>query len=394
MGKTPRMRHSVDRAMERKVKITPEQLLARYSDPEIPVRVRTTRDIDPLGYAAAMAPAFVHREHGDLKAESIILRNVNHGGNPVEGFTTLCSVRVSISGLKGVEFVLVPLDRTIRGGTFHHAQLRFIFKDEGSLRLLGVAADEKGSDNRLGDLVLSWEAWRAPGAGFSVLTGLDSTAYDLCLRAYSGPQRFLEDALGRKDWYCYPLVLPGGTAGPAELFRVVLALGDGLARATVARRLQELSDASPSWESLQHVAAAGEEDDALELPPGQLQTYNTLLRSCGTMALYSITVTLDRLRQAGHSDGVEWEKVPRSSFDQEEPWMKEAANADIGGLAKVAPRALRYFIGHPASLPGRIPGLLKNAGILLRNGEGDVVRHHYSLQRTTPYGKLSGNLIR
>jgi len=127
------------------VKITPEQALARYADPEIPVR--TARDVDPLGYAAAMAPAIVHREHGDLQAESIILRNVNHGGNPVEGTTGLCSVEVSPAGLTGVEFTLVPLDKVLPGGTVHHAQLRFVFADDASPRLLGVAAEELGSDN-------------------------------------------------------------------------------------------------------------------------------------------------------------------------------------------------------------------------------------------------------
>jgi hypothetical protein len=376
------------------LEITPEQVLARYADPGIPVRVRTATDVDPLGYAAAMAPAFVHREHGDLQADSIVLRNVNHGGNPVEGSTGLCSVQISTSGLAGVEFVLVPLDKTIPGGTFHHAQLRFIFADDNSPRLLGVAADDKGSDNRVGDLVFSWEAWRAPGAGYSVLSGLDPGSYDLCLRVYSGPQRFLEDALGHKDWYCHPMRLPGGHAGVAELFRVALALGDGLARATATRRLEEMGEDSPTWESFRRLAAPVVEEDAIDLPPEELQTYQTLLRSCATMALYSITLALDRLQQSGYVDGVDWDKVPKSPIDREESWMKEVATANLGGLAKAAPRALKFLRANPASFPGRIPDLLNDAGLLERNGETDAARHHYSLKDATPYGKLSDKLIR
>jgi hypothetical protein len=142
------------------------------------------------------------------------------------------------------------------------------------------------------------------------------------------------------------------------------------------------------------MAAPVQEDGAIELPSQELRTYQTLLRSCGTMALYSITATLDRLRQQGHTGGVDWDKVPRSPVDQAEPWMTEAAKADVGGIAKVAPRALKYLISNPASLPGKIPELLNIAGLVQRKDKSKALKHHYSLGKNTPYGKLSDNLIR
>ncbi len=320
---------------------------------------------------------------------------MNHGGNPVEGSTGLCSVEVTTAALTGTEFVLVLLDKAVRGGVVHHAQLRFIFAEAESPRLLGVASEELGSNNRVGDLILSWEAWRAPGAGFSVFTGLDPASYDLSLRAYSGPQRFLEDALGPRDWYCYPLRLPGGDAGLAELLRVSIALGDGLARATVTRRLAEIpTDSSVSWESFRQAAAPVSDADAIELPPKELQTYQTLLRSCATMALYSITATLDRLRESGHVDGVDWDKVPRSPIDKEEPWMMEAAANELSAVGKSAARALSFFKRYPAAIPGRIPELLHKAGLIVSDGKNKAVCHHYSLRKQTPYSKLAENLIR
>jgi hypothetical protein len=213
----------------------------------------------------------------------------------------------------------------------------------------------------------------------------------LTLRAYVGAQRFLEDSLGGKDWMAYPLHLPGGTTGIVELFRVALSLGDGLARETALRRIAEMP-ANASWEALERLAVKGGQD-SVDLPPAEQQTYQTLLRSCATMALYSITLTLARLRVAGHSEGVDWDQVPGSTLDKEEPWMVEAAAADMGGVAKRVPQALKFLTRSPASFPSQIPDILDRAGILEKK-EGSVVRHKYTLHKQTPYGSLADNLIR
>jgi hypothetical protein len=375
------------------MRLTVDQILARIADPGVPVRIRTARDVDPLGYAAAMAPVLIEPVTTESSLDSIVIRNVNHGGNPIEGSTVLCSVELEMSALERVEFVLVPLDHAIPGGAFHHVQLRFVFSPHERPRLLGVASGDLGSDDRVDDVVLSWEAWRAPGAGYSVLTGLDPESYDLSLRAYSGPQRFLEDALGDRGWTCYQLQFPGGHFGSIELLKVCLALGDGIARETASRRIEEMPP-DASWVALKQLAVPSQRDDAVELPPAELQTYQTLLRSCATMALHSITLTLKRLREQRIDDRVDWDKVPLSDLGGEEPWMTEAATADLRGVARSAVQALKFMRANPASLPSQISDMLDAAGLLARDGKGKVIRQQFSLAKETPYGMLADNLVR
>jgi hypothetical protein len=210
-------------------------------------RVRTTRDVLPGGLSAAMAPALVVWDDSDFSSDGwITVRNVNHGGNPVSGVTILRTARFHPARVERAEFIMVPL-----GGpeAISHGQIRFVFADDGA-QFVGGVLDAVGEPVALSDLVLSWEAWRPPGVDYEVLKGMDPHVYQLTMRAYSGTQRFLEDALMGRDWNVYTLQLPGGQNGISELLKVSLAMGDGAARHVIGRFLEkaehEWAEAGPA----------------------------------------------------------------------------------------------------------------------------------------------------
>ena len=229
--------------------LTPEQLLTRVHRRDEPLRLRTATDVLPGGYAAAMLPIMVDWEASRPWDDDpfVIIHNLNHGGNPVGGTTVFCSARIPLAGVEAVEFTLVPLDNIGREGLIQHGQLRFVFAADKQVELLAYGDEAMGSDPYVRDLVFSWEAWRPPEAGFDVMTGMDPASYLLSPRAFSGPTRFLDDALGDRPWFSYRLRLPHGHAGLVELLKVNLALCDGVARHTASRILRQSEEA---WVSL------------------------------------------------------------------------------------------------------------------------------------------------
>ena len=170
-------------------------------------RVRTTRDVLPGGYSAAMSPLLVDWNKSDISSGGeILLLNINHGGNPVSGVTELRSAVIRPDKIIKVQFIMVPL-----GGpeAISHSMIRFVF-EEGGAEFSGGDRGVAGKQEMLGDLMISWEAWRAPGVDYKMMKGMDPETYELSCRTYSGPQRFLEDALMNRDWNMYELFRPGG----------------------------------------------------------------------------------------------------------------------------------------------------------------------------------------
>lgn len=337
-----------------------------------------------------------------------IVHNINHGGNPIQGTTVLCSAKIPLNGIESVEFVLVPLDKLAKEGLIQHGQLRFIFAEDTPVELIHMGDKTIGSDTSLHDLVLSWEAWRPPDAGYNVLTGMDPGAYLLSPRLFSGPQRFLEDALGKRDWFGHRLRLPGGPRGLSEILKVGLALGDGVARHAISQVLElganewlehapHLSDESESdkaeWDKLlqMHSLSPLAEVPLIGLEEKD-QAYQSLLRSCATMALYVVNVTVDRLVAAGHTDGLVLDKLMKPDLGQQEDWMNGLENAGLAGIFRRAPAAMRFLRANPTGWPKVIPRALEQAG-LVEKVDGEPVRHQYSLEKTTPYGTLTDNLI-
>lgn len=390
--------------------LTPEQLLTRVHRRNDPLRLRTATDVLPGGYAAAMLPILIDWEASRPFDDDpfVIIHNLNHGGNPVDGTTVFCSARIPLEGIEAVEFTLVPLDNIGREGLVQHGQLRFIFAEDRQLELLQFGDDSMGSDRYIRDLVFSWEAWRPPSEGYDVFTGMDPAAYLLSPRAFSGPTRFLDDALGQRDWISYRLRMPNGHAGLVELLKVNLALCDGVARQTASGILKQgeeewanlapgrsdLSGKLAEWEQLREMVAPSEVTrEALRGLDGKDLAYQTLLRSCATMALFTVNVTVDRLVAAGHTDGLNLDNRMLPDLGTQEKWMTDLADTDLKGIFLRAPAALKYLRAHPEAFPKNIPKQLERAGLLqLENGK--VKKYKYSLESTTPYGTLKENLIK
>ncbi len=130
------------------------------------------------------------------------------------------------------------------------------------------------------------------------------------------------------------------------------------------------------------------EDSLLLLPPDKL-SYQTSQRSCATMALYCIDVAVAR-QSGGRHAGL---PTLNEAIGPVRPWMSEMAHADLAGLFLRAPAIMKYLAHHPQIIPTRIPGLLDKAG-LLQHRDGHVLKVHYALDATPPYGDIRNNLIR
>ncbi|MGD2130255.1 MAG: hypothetical protein PVJ33_06915 [Lysobacterales bacterium] len=194
--------------------LTPDQILS-WSDNDAEImRLRADRDVLPGGCLAAAIPLLVDWSasvpYGD--AAFIVLRHVNCGGNPFEKSTVLHSVQVPLEGLEYVELTLVPFGEGGRLNPLQHVQLRFVFEKGKEPELVEFAGVETGTGPHIPDLVFGWVSWQRPGAEWELFQGMDDDLqnYWLSLRAFSGSQMFLEDALQGRDWFSYPLRIPGG----------------------------------------------------------------------------------------------------------------------------------------------------------------------------------------
>jgi hypothetical protein len=242
------------------------------------LRIDTARDVVPGGLAMAMAPVLVNWRESPLgfgPDGHYSVRNVNLFGDPVSGITLLGGVRMPAASIKRVEFVLVmsklgSLEANIAG----HAMLRFVFKDDCRPHVLGDSAMAATHDWSLHDLILSWEAWRPPNAGFDPIAGLDPKKYALTLRAYAGSCRCLADTILDRPWRCYPLRLPDVPHFAEELLYVSLLLGDAVARHTIGgllqHRITKQSDAPADYEELDELAL-GHRRTALVRVPAALR---------------------------------------------------------------------------------------------------------------------------
>jgi hypothetical protein len=383
----------------------PSQILSWMEDDTQIMRLRTDRDVIPGGYMAAAIPVLVDWLASDVHGDpaSIVLRNVNYGGNPFEKSTILHSVRVPLDGLENVELTLVPFGEGGRLGPLQHVQLRFIFESGKEPELMNFAGAETGANPHIPDLVFGWVSWRRPEIDWELRKGMDDEAqiYWLSLRAFAGSQIFLEDALEGRDWFSYPLRLPGGKAGLVELFKTTVTLGDGTARDTLARMLESgeetwlkhaprdndaEQDIRSQWdELLERVRAADPQALApVHLPPEQ-DTYQPLVRSCATMARYTVLLTVKRLIANGQDEGVVLDKLPEPLLGTTALWMKEFAHTGLRGTFLLAPLAMRYVMRHRESVPPDMPYEFDAAGLLQRR-DGKRYRIHYSHKGMTPYG--------
>ncbi len=366
-------------------------------------RARTARDVLPGGLSAAMAPVFVAWDRSSFApGEAITIRNLNHGGNPVSGVTVLRTAVLRPDLLQRVEYVRVPL-----GGpdAISHGQLRFIF-EPGGVELVGGDASAAGEPDSVTDVILSWEAWRSPGARYSIRKGMEPGVYQLSMRAYSGVQRFIEDALQERNWESYPLALPGGHAGVIELFKVSLSLGDGAGRyvmsdilkhaddawVTSGPRGEHHGDAAQSWRELQARLEDAPTPDDSRLDLAGLTGYQTVIRGCASMALYQIDVTVSRLVEQGHAHHGR-RPLEMAGLSDIPEWITELSKTNVAGLFLRAPRMIAFVRKYPYAIPGNIPKQLDEAGLLVREN-GKPVKTAFNLNDLTPWGPVRSLLIR
>ncbi len=399
---------SSNAAADRRV-LSPREILSKAQDNTQVMRLRTKRDVLPGGHMAALTPVLVDWQASRIEAAQpfAVLRNVNYGGNPIERTTTLHSVRMPLQGVRFAEFILVPPKGMGVRAPVQHAQLRFVFDPEYHPELMSLTGARTGTDSRFPDLVLSWETWLPPHVKYHVVKGLDSSLYRLTLRAFAGPQRFLEETLHGRGWHAFRLHLPGGDAGLIELLKVVLALGDGVGRNTFGRMLEEgeeewLKEApdgttDPSsqrlWQLLKdHIHQPRDYGDSRMHTTSEDEYYNTMVHSCATLARYTILVAAHRLVERGHTDGLDLDHLPEAALGKPEAWMREAAHAKLGGIFMRGPLAIAYAMRNPETLPDKIPGQLARAGLIpLRDGKPWHV--HYSHRGTRPYDATGVNAV-
>jgi len=386
--------------------LSPAQLISWADGSTSAVRLRTYRDVLPGGFMAALAPARVEWQSSDPHGDEpfVIIRNVNYGGNPFDKTTVLHRVRVPLDGIAFVELTLVPSTRGGLHALAHHAQLRFVFKKEKRPVLLSLADPVVGSACRIPDLVLSWETWHESSVRYSGFKGLDAASYKLSMRAYAGPQRFLEDTLHGRDWFSYRVRLPGGEQGCSELLKVVLTLGDGVAKDTIATLLDnneatfleqapadEANAMSASdWQEMRELILGKRKADDPHLTLSHEQgSYQTLVRSCATLARYAILTATQRLIHRGVTEGVSLGSVPEPLMGEPAKWMEKIAHTNLRGMFIRAPLALAYIIRHPEAIPDRIPIELADAGLMeKRDGKAWVVK--YSHNGIKPYDSSGG----
>jgi len=385
--------------------LSPSQVLSWLDNPKNAIRLRNDRDVLPGGFMAAAIPGLIDWEDSDLHGQHpfIVLRNVSCGGNPLEKTTVLHSARVPLDGIESAEFTLVPFGRGGRFSPLQHAQIRFVFEPGNQPELLNVADSSAGADALLPDLVTSWISWQRPNIGWSLRQGMDDDIdlYPLSMRVLSGSQMLLEDSLRERDWFSYRLRLPGGREGLSELFRVAVTLGDGVGRHTLAHMLdcaeeEWLRGAPPAddtrreaeheWQELKDRVR---ETNPLALEVGELpedrNSYHPLMRSCATLARYSLLLTAHRLIGQGKSEGVVLEKLPEPVIDCTENWMRQMAHSGWRNLLHQAPKALHFILKHHEAIPPQIPGELHAAG-LLDHESVETGPKRYGLRASNPYG--------
>ncbi len=327
----------------------------------------------------------------------MLLQAVNSGGNPLDRSVVLNWARIPIERVAYAELIMIPLDRA---RVAQHGQLRFVFEKGHEAELLTFSDPDSDERTHFEDLVLSWEVWRFRDDAYTPRRGLDE-ANPLTMRAYVGPQRFLEDTLQGHQWRSFRLKLPEGGKGASELLKVALAVGDGVARHAVATMIDEVeatwktggpagdepdAELKKAWQSLRQTFSLKERPEPAETPLGAAETtYNPLLRSCVEMMRYSILLLVQRLVEQGFSDGVVLDRLPAPALGKSEPWMREAADCDLRGVFARAPLALDFVFRNPHAVPAAILDELDHAGLIAhKNGKRDMVI--YASDKEMPYG--------
>lgn len=353
----------------------------------------------------AMAPAMVSWDSSSVgfgDEDFYLVHNVNVAVNPIAGTGLLATVRVPAAGVESVEFVTV-LSKVGKVETeVGHAQLRFVFKPDHRPVILDNSGRPMANNATLEDLVLSWEAWRPPRAGFDPFAGLDPSTYALTMRAFHGPVRYLTDWMLDRPWVCYPLRMPAVPHAADEFLYVGLLLGDTVARHTISEILDRKIEqdrnlpedyAEPEVEEWKQLKETIENENLPENPIqdilGGKTRYHLILRSCVTMALTTLDWANVRVhRRAGLPDPPRIRVTPEALPALLDDLVRGKRSSTLVRI----PSALHWLIHHQTVIPGRAYKALDDVG-LLQHRLGEVLRIAYEDRQETPYGRLRDHII-
>jgi hypothetical protein len=365
-------------------------------------RINTATDQLPNGLAMSMLPFMVDWANSRETGEDafLLMRNVNAGGNPVLGENLLATLRVPLDGLSALEWCLTPTRNKQDKDTFMgHAMLRFLFAPGRQPVVLGRDGEPLPGALPADDLMLSWEAWRAPMTRYDGLQGLDPSTYTLTARAYTGAQRFLTDIVRGNPWRCYPVALPAVDGALQATFLAAALSGDAFARRMLGRMIEDgvleaegLPELTPAQiERAEEIFATSRlpRDPLANLLEGADMSYQLLERSCITASLGMIQLALIRIH-AEHDLG----PPPRMHLvpDGLPPWIQDLVTADRGTLLAHIPGALLFVARNQEVLPINAYRILEDAGLLVPGEDGPVV-YYYDRASGTPYGDVRDNMM-
>jgi hypothetical protein len=109
------------------------------------------------------------------------------------------------------------------------------------------------------------------------------------------------------------------------------------------------------------------------------------------MALYEISVATARLIEQGRP--YEGMHPVEQGISGDPGWMTELANASIAGVFLRAPKAIGFIRRNPAAIPGEIPRMLGEAG-LLEQEDGKIAKQTFTISGETPWGPANRLLIK
>jgi hypothetical protein len=404
----PRLAPTVPRLVDsaqRDTRVVSTHQLLEWGSAATPMAlIDTAQDAFPNGLALSMVPLFVDWQASRFEGTDphVLVRNVNVGGNPIDGENLLATMDIPLDGLEAVEWCFTP-DRNEKNEDtlMGHAMLRFIFAAEQRPVVLGEDGKPLERGAYRDDLMLSWEAWRPPRTRYEGRKGLDPRAYALTARLYGGAQRFLTDALRNNPWVCYPLDLPDVAHAEQEVLLTGLLMGDALARRVVHALVEEgtlevkAEDlAGLSAERLDQVRATFSQASLPDVPLTHLMgkaklSYDLLRRSCITVSLTTVQLALDRIYELNRlGSAPQMQIIPKDIPD----WVGDLATADRLQMLAHLPGALLFVARNHHVIPGEAHGILDDAG-LLRHENGKPLFYYYHIESMTPYGHFRDNMM-
>jgi len=381
------------------------QMLHKWLSVPTPVSfVHTPKDLMPNGFARCMNPFLVDWKDSNITESDdgyIIVRNVLVGGNPILGIGRYACIKIPSHGVKQIELVIVRYGFSGFKKYSGHVQLRFIFREDRRPVLLGSDGKPDREYPLIDDLMISWEAWRAPMASYSIMQGLKTEdGYALTARMYTGAQRFLNDSLRGAVWDCYPLDLPNHDEAVNAILYAGLVMGDAIGRRAILQMEEKLASeekVKTEWneEDLSKVRGIL---DWNEIPDSILKdalkktnlSYNTFNRSCISFTLNQINVGMKHLFE---EKKIKQEILVKATPGEIPDWFNEVLNKNRWKAIATAPSAFFWILNHSEVLPYKAYVPLEKAGLLKRNSKGELIIYRYDYKKTTPYGTIHRNLM-